>query len=215
MSAAKRKHGPVPAEYRGLARQLISRVHQVDQVALRVVKSITAPLQARLNRHPVLRAEQTSGTEWAWRGQVPAEFRVGPVRIQRRGRHELRITETRICAQLLRRVDWDEAERGLGIVEIGVHVSDGTLRGISELRASISLHAIARRFERGPRDEAGVLDDIAVLADVTGTADRIETEHGRWLGKSIETQSAGGRFSMYTARTWIGPNCASILDTGS
>jgi hypothetical protein len=193
-SSTPRPFAPVPTEFKDRARDLRRRVMAVDSRIMPAFMAVTAPIAARLARHPRLRHDLIEDTIRAWRAQVPAEYRLGDVVIAR-GRHfELAIHEKRISAHELHLPKWDVNEPGLGVLSVGFRVADGKLNAIRGTYGLANLQALARRFERGTRDEASVL------------ADQASAERCGWRGNTAEMTSGGSVLSVFSARTWFAPS---------
>jgi len=80
-----------------------------------------------------------------------------------RTKSALAITEIRLRPAKSADPTWDGAtELGLAVVAHTLHIGDGKMTVVPDPVAVISLHALARRIQRGFRqDDAAVLEDIA------------------------------------------------------
>jgi len=68
--------------------------------------------------------------------------------------------------------------------------------------ASLSLHALARRYERSRRtDPAAVFADLARLAEAGTDAGRAAVPGGGWLGDQITTETTRGIMQELSVRT--------------
>jgi hypothetical protein len=200
--------GRVPAEFTGLARQFRTAVqaedHRVDQ-ALAVIEP---PIRERLRTHPKLRPEAPMGVLRAWAETVPSAFRLGPSRIAR-VRTEFAINENRITSSWITDRAWGEdasRERGVSICKLTFAVHAGKLTKVWQPIACISMHALARRLERGAsRDHSALIDDLAALIAVPDAGERVDTPGGFWLGQVITAarDETGKGCRMRNVRTWI------------
>lgn len=109
----------------------------------------------------------------------------------------MRITELRAIPMRITSLTWTEAEPAIAIALIAVTMRPPTLTEHPIVLASISLHAIARRYERGSRDDKSVLDDLLELArDVVGgqNADvTVPTADGCWVCRRYADNSLVAR----------------------
>jgi len=198
----------VPVQFIGLARAFRSRVKAVDVEMDVALVPITAPLRARLKRHPNLRAEMIAGFSRSYRMTIPATYRIGSIEGARHGR-EFAMRETRLSASWITDDAWDadHREQGLSICRFTLAVQDGRLRQVWTPVVSISLHALARRFERGrDRSSAAVLADMERLASPADEADeRVPTADGHWIGDVITAGDggAGRTLRLRSIRTWL------------
>ncbi len=197
----------VGTEYVGRARVFRDTIVAVDKQVSAALAEITTPLRTRLRRFPSLRHEQVMGAERAWRRLIPVAFRIGAVRINR-GRTEFEISETRVTASLLYDNQWANADKEQGVMlsTVTLAVHDRALRQHWHPLAAISLHALARRIERGDSgSHNAILSDLAVLVDADCDADRIGTTDGFWLGGVVLANDRGpGRtVKLRSVRTWL------------
>ena len=96
-----RRSSRVPAEFVGLARAFRNRVDAADRAIRPALRAVARPLEQRLTRHPMLRAEHLVDAEREWRRRMPAEFRLGDVAVQR-SRSAFSISETRLVTHKIR-----------------------------------------------------------------------------------------------------------------
>jgi hypothetical protein len=174
----------VPVEFVGLARVFRSQVKLVD------VK---------------LRREMIAGAEQLYRTTIPQEFRIGAVEAAK-NRTEFAISEMRIAISRLRHDKWDEdhEEPGLSLCRFTVVVMDGKLHLRWLPLANISLHALARRIERGhEHDHATLVRGLAVLTDAGEEGERVNTPGGFWLGGTVDADGTGHAVRLRNVRTWL------------
>jgi hypothetical protein len=91
----------VGAEFRGLARRFRNEVQAEDVRLEKALPAVTAPLVARLRRHPRLRHELVVAAVHLHRKLVPATFRLGEI-MAIPSRDEFAIIETRLTATWMR-----------------------------------------------------------------------------------------------------------------
>ena len=175
----------VPAEFTGQARVFRDQVRAVDLAMDAALAMITEPLRARLGRHPKLRNEMVVGTARLYSMLVPPQFRLGAVEATRQ-RTEFAIVERRIAVSWLRHDEWTDPEHrepGVSICKFVLAMTDGKLLWRLHPQANVSLHALARRIERGhEHDHTALLRDLAALADAGEEGGRVATGEGFWFG---------------------------------
>jgi hypothetical protein len=197
----------VPAEFRGAARVFRDEVKRIDKEMDRALATIAKPLVVRLRRHPRLRHELIAVAVHQYRRTVPVEFRFGEVEVTP-DRDAFEIAEIRATATWINSVEWDS-----DAIEAGIAVARCTLTmrptvGLVHIwmpRAVVSMHAIARWFERsGSRDHDRILADLAVLADSAGDGDHVATPGGFWRGE-MEVMEGTDKVTARArnVRTWV------------
>jgi hypothetical protein len=141
-----------------------------------------------------------------WAATAPMGFRVGHVRAAV-VRTEFAIREYRISTSWLHDDGWnnDFRERGLSVCELVLAAHKGKLVRRWVPLACVSLHALARRIERGrARDHAALTRDLAVLVDSDEGSEQVNTEGGYWLGAVIEAHDTEEkRVKLRNVRTWL------------
>lgn len=182
----------VPAEYLGKARALRNDI--LKQPAGAGLLAVARRLQARARRGQKLKVPESVQFAEMWRNLVPATGRLAlDTRIEG---DALYIRELRLVAAKARSGAWagaDEWEDALAINRIRVRSVGGKFSFTYDRLASINLHAVARRFQRG-RDcsAAAVLADIRAIGEVPIEAAEAEFEiavhDGRWVGRMIDVQ---------------------------
>jgi hypothetical protein len=206
--ASWRDESRVGAQWRGLARQFRRQVKTDDVTIDRVLPGITAPLRARLRRHPKLRREQIAGAERCYRAAIPSAFRIGDLLVNTR-RAAFRITEIRLSATWIACDDWqdDYRELGVGVCRFDLALTDGVLSETWTPIATASLHAISRRLERGQdASHQALVTDLACLATPPAAANHISTADGAWAGAMVATTlRRGDKVMAFNARTWFDP----------
>jgi hypothetical protein len=72
--------------------------------------------------------------------------------------------------------------------------------------ASISMHALARWFERsGFRQQEALIAALATLVDAPAEVEQVTTERGYWLGGVIDVMDhqLGREVPLRSTRTWV------------
>ena len=141
----------VGAQWLGLARQYRRDVKAEDRLFDAALVKLASPLRARLKRHPKLRHEMIAGTERIYRGSIPREFRIGDISVNR-DRAAFSVSELRVAVSWIANPEiWpgDYRELGVTLCRFQLALRDGRLREWWTPLAAISLHALARRYERG------------------------------------------------------------------
>jgi hypothetical protein len=195
----------VPAEYRGMARVFRDEVRAADGRINRVIAVIMPPLHARLRRHPRLREEQIAVAAKLYTRDVPAAFRIGAIEICP-DRARFSIGETRLTSTWMNSITWDAREPGVAVARCSLALVSGRLAAHWTPYALVSLHALARRIERGAdRSHAALVRDLAVLADAGDDGDRVPTPGGGWWRGSVVTVGSGNGVVVRPrgVRTWV------------
>jgi hypothetical protein len=195
----------VPAEFVGLARLYRNSVESEDKLFDRAVATITAPLRARLRRHPLLRGEQVAQAERLYARTVPSVFRFG-VPLIAPDRAAFSIIEHRLTATLLHDDHWQDAENyneaGVAVCRFSLALKDGRLRERWEPVAVVSFHALGRYYERsGRRDHAALLTALSVLLDA-GDGDEVPAGDGLWIGSRVLMKGPGRKVTARSVRTY-------------
>lgn len=183
-----RERPPIPAEYTGLARDFRRRVLATDDVANAAIDRVTQPLRERLERKPALRPEMVRPAVAAWEAAMPATFRID--REVAMTRKALLIVEMRIVGSQWRDDDWEDApggemqEPGVAIALLKMTTAHGRFRYDVVPIVTLSLHALARRYQRGVgRSDAELVRDLSELIKARPEDTEVPVLHGRWLGR--------------------------------
>jgi hypothetical protein len=199
----------VPAEFIGRARAFRMAVAAAHPVAIAAVDRISQPLrgQAKLRQTPS--ASGLSRAAAAWRNQVPPAGRLGLAIKLTASR--LAITEIRVGPVEFRFDAWDEgeAETAIVVTRTVLEMSAGLFRFDYVPLASVSLHALARRFQRAfDNSDAAIRADLLALVDpAADVIDRgedfaIPVTDGSWLGSVAEVEHLGEQAALMTVRTF-------------
>jgi hypothetical protein len=154
----------VPAEFRGAARVLHQRLRETDNL-VEVTLRAMLPLKERLRRHPFkpLRENTLIDAKRTWLKEMPAFGSLARI-AKIEDRWQPKFYELRLGASRFGREEWTDPTDGILVILIGATVKHGYLSVRAVVLATVSAHALGRRYERGRRDEASVFDDLATLA---------------------------------------------------
>lgn len=186
---------------------------QADQITGRATLDALIPLYDQLKRRGTVRQETVTDALRAWCRLVPAQGRLS-LRTEQRGRHA-QIEEVRLLTSKFRNGAWSDGawEPGLTLVAIGVLIAPRDCRFIERSLAGVSLHALARRFERG-RDgsDAAVIRDLAALAAhhpdrLPASAFRLRAPSGWWAGEVLPVSGEAliNVRTFYDSEAWREP----------
>lgn len=157
----------VPSEFLGRARLLRNRVAAAFAEAEPQMAELLAPLRPRpgFAASPSDRYFRDLARRWR---RLPG---VGRLRLFAEATAGgLDIVEFRLIPMKITAADWEDDEPALGVGAIVVAAR--RLKPLRERRvvlAAVGLHALARRYERGQRDDRSVLADLVALGrDVVG-----------------------------------------------
>lgn len=212
---------PVPAvgaQWLGLARDLRRRVGVEDVLYDQTVAELIAPLKERLRRYPnrSLRPEMLATLVQSWRFMAPRDWRLDLD--AKLDKHRLALVEHRLVAGRMRPLDdpgWIGFEHDVAVIRIELRVNRSTAQLASRCVAAFSLHAVARRLQRGlDGDIAAVLHDMQLVAQaargalVVGAGYRVRTDDhgGGWRGRVIRQSGAGTDGTeqpVLAIRTWL------------
>jgi hypothetical protein len=154
----------VPFEYLGRARQLRTKCALGWAAAEPEMTKLLAPLRPRPGFAPMPTHRYLRGVARAWR-RLPS---AGRLRL-RLGSEPgvLQITELRLLPMRITAAGWDEPALGVGLFTVSM--LPPTMRECRVVLASVGIHALGRRFQRGARDDKSVLGDLVALGrDVIG-----------------------------------------------
>ena len=205
MSIAAAIEHRLTAEARGQARLFRGRmIHQHTAWASAVNLLRRSAIGRVRQRRRQLRPDDEVDITRAWRS-ISSTGQLCPL-IVIRERHRFQISDLRCIPETLRKVDGDWAEDDnepalvLGLFCLSVERSTATMRTVA--LASVSLHALGRRYER-----SRVTSDCAVMADLLRLAnyakDNLGASPGRfvvsldadacWLGERSDFVTADGQ----------------------
>jgi hypothetical protein len=208
----------VPREYVGLARQFLRDCEAEHTIAADMFKQISKPVFDRLIRYPQRKLRDGDLRNFArqWK-TTPDRFRlIFQTRLDVRGCAG-RIAEVRLQTAKLSFPEWNESVEEPSIT-ITMHCLKVPLKGrnpaISRCVATISLHALARRFQRGKdKSHEAICEDflalfLANIADYetfpTDENFSIPTADGAWLGLTCEVDTEDQKsHRQFVVRTFM------------
>jgi hypothetical protein len=202
---------PVGREFLGMARSMRNRIDSIDPVAVAAMGEISRRLQARCRRRQHLTPSVSAEAVRAWRTHVPD---TGRLAIETHiGHRSLFIRELRLSRCRTRNEAWQDAawEQGVGVMLISLTIQVFSFQFNYFHLAVVSLHALARRFQRGiDNSDAAILADLRVIADVaaeiavTHGAFEIAVPGGRWGGYIVEMPDENGPHTrVLSIRTFL------------
>jgi hypothetical protein len=194
----------VPAEWRGRARALRSRVADAHQQWEAAAMALTTPLCQRDGFTPIFTRQSLSVTAARWRSLPQAWGRLRLV--ARNDGGTLSIAEIRLVDFRSRMAGWREDELGVAIAVFAVTMAQPSAFTVeSKIVALAGLHALARRYERGERTDLGVARDLLALALTApgilarGGEFAVDGREGRWIGARMALDGQ----SVAAARTYV------------
>jgi hypothetical protein len=153
----------VPAEFVGLARAFRARIGA--EAVGRSILDIMRPLQARRRKSATFRPADLQDAERQFRN-LPSAGRL-TLKIDR-DRKGLLIEEIRAASGQFRFCEWadDAMDLDVGIVQVSLEaVSWGRIGAFANIIVSVSLHALARRYQRGfDTGDGAILAELKALA---------------------------------------------------
>jgi hypothetical protein len=204
----------VGAAFMGRARDLRRRVEREDGEYITTVNALIMPAQQRLRKFPQrkLRPEMLTELVQGWRYMQSRNFRTHLAAKLERTRCS--ISERRaVAAHMKLHEGWENEEPAIGISEITMTANGNRLHAGARMRCTFSLHALARRYQRGlDCDDAALLLDMELVAQLdadacdVGTGYKITTdEHGGgWRGRTVRVRGDDGHEQrVLSVRTWL------------
>src|SRR5690349_466367 len=159
----------VPFEFIGLARRLWKRVeaeHRVVKPAQEALLALLASLEPRRGFRSPPRAAALRQVAARWQ-TLPATARLG-LKLTL-GSNRLTLSEIRVLPSKMRMQGWAEPELALGVRLTQITFERRRLDIKRMPLGDACLHALARRYERGPsRDDDAVMADLFALAEGYG-----------------------------------------------
>jgi hypothetical protein len=195
----------VPAEFVGRARVLRARVAGAHTAWVDAAGQLTAPLLPRGGFTPVFDPRLLWLIEARWK-ELPEWGRLRAV-ASTIDSDKLSIAELRIIPFRHRMAGWsqDELAVALGVIAVAMQRPSTFLIEV-KLAATLGLHALARRYERGAdRRDLAVLRDVLPIALAAPAALRAGGEFevgagdGRWIGSVMDCD----RRSCLVVRTFV------------
>ena len=152
------------------------------------------------------RPDELAGVARAWRTLIPTGGRLAlNIEVERK---TIAIDELRVSSIDFRFRNWpsDDFEPGLAIIHVRLRIAPKTgFEFKSPIVACTSLHAIARRFQRGfDTSRTAVLADAAALANLpNGDTWELAVRDGRWVGVTAQLTHAARTAPTPVARTFL------------
>jgi hypothetical protein len=205
----------VPLAHMLAAREFRKAVLVADGRFLAIAGAGLKPLQDRLRRKPDLREDLIVDFLRYWREQVANDpFHVMWSAKPDRKFRTLEVTECRLSASVWRDDSWAEPafENGVSLTKTVLTMGHGTLSSAYTPLVVVSMHALARRYERA--SDARQRAVLADLSDCVRSANWyphagdyvIDVDGGRWLGSCTTAQSDHrATVGLYAVRTFLGP----------
>jgi hypothetical protein len=209
----------VPVEFVGKARAFRRPLVADHPAAIAMVDRLALPFHARFRSRQPPTIGALAGLTHAWRERMPSSGRLHLVINTARAR--LTIVETRAAPATFRFDDWDEGdvETAIVITSLTLIVSPELFRFGNTPVASVPLHALARRFQRGwDVSDAAVRADLAALAcpcpDVlaSGGEFTVPLADGCWVGTVTEIEARGEPARILVVRSFIGAHMSARPD---
>jgi hypothetical protein len=199
--AATRNSRIVPHEFVGQARLFCTRIDDAAKTARVAAMQIAADAHAIVRRRPTWRPEHLSGFERQWRQTIPDEGRIG-LEIER-SKHTLTIAEFRLARGSYEDIRWSQpiAENAVVLtLHIFRFLTPAALDHKRVAIAILSIHTIARRYQRGfDNSDHALKTDIAELAlnaerllDVDAQTFAIRCPSGVWVGATEAISLSNG-----------------------
>ncbi len=173
----------VPFEHLGRARALRTRCARAWARVEPEQARLLAPMRPRPGFSPMPSHAYLRGVARAWRRLPP----LGRLRLSCTAEGgALRIVELPVVPMRIAAPGWDEDEPAIGVGLVTVEVRPPRLTELGVVLAAVGLHALARRYERGPRDDAAVLADLVALARDVVSGENLDLTvptagGGRWV----------------------------------
>jgi hypothetical protein len=155
----------VPPEFAGQARDFRNRILACDNRVGPAIDAITGYARDVVRRRYTYRPEHLKHLERAWRLTIPAMGRLAFA--SQRTKDSLLIDDTRICSSTFHKGVWqnDFGEHSLALIVYSGRFTRGHIDIESVPLSAISLHALARRFQRSfDSSDQAVLRDLLVLS---------------------------------------------------
>jgi hypothetical protein len=205
-----------PAEFFGKARDLRRRVAAEDPVFDATVDALLGPVRDRRRRFPhrSLRQETLINLVQSWRFMPCRDWRLDLTARLDKGKASL--CEYRLVAGEMRKPNdpnWLGHEDDVAAIKIDMAISGASVHLLSYCVTTFSLHALARRYQRGAdsSDEALLHDclvatriDPATLPGAGGHKITTDEHGGGWRGRTVRQIGPDGvERRVLAIRTWM------------
>jgi hypothetical protein len=201
---------PVPPEFAGQARAFRNRILADDDRVAPAIGAITTYARDVLRRRHTYRPEHFKHLERAWRLTIPNTGRLAYA--TECGKNTLTIADTRICSSTFHKGVWknDFGEHSLTLIIYSGRFTSGHIDIESVPVSAVSLHALARRFQRSfDSSDQAVLRDLSLLGvnakDLLNASPfRQPAGDGAWHGETVTVSTNEKRVQRILAtRTFI------------
>jgi hypothetical protein len=208
----------VPREFIGRARDLLKRLGEADARIEPAVRAVMMPLLRRLDRRPVLRRDMLIDAERRWRNLVPAFGRLA-MEVDGENLRSPCFIELRVVRGVSRRATWPDEGQEPGVL-VGWHAVEFDERAMASWfvsLASVSLHALARRYQRGwDTSDTAIFAELAVLAHdfrqaVALPRFAVAVPGGAWVGEPMNA----GESMVLAVRTFYDADSGARIVTTS
>ena len=181
----------VPPEFIGQARVFRNRILASDDRVGPAIGAITAYARDVLRRRHTYRPEHFKHLERAWRLTIPDMGRLAYA--TERGKDSLTIADARICSSTFHKAAWknDFGEHSLALIIYSGRFTSGHIDIESMPVSAVSLHALARRFQRSfDSSDQAVLRDLSQItlnanALLNKSSFRQPAGDGAWHGETV------------------------------
>lgn len=204
----------VPAEFLGQARALRTAIAAEDQAVGEMVTQLDGTIRDRVQRgNPIPRRDVLAGVARDWQRRLPQRGRLAlEIDLAKRGK-SLSVREMRLSSSEYLDSTWRETERGLALLVIGLDCAPLRYEFVKHTLCHVSLHALARRLERGADvTEGAILQDMRALGEAhraladrpNGAAFTVPVMGGSWRGNVALMRTPRGSFDKgLVIRTFI------------
>jgi hypothetical protein len=181
----------VPAEFAGRARVFRNRILASDNRVGPAINAITAYARDVLRRRHTYRPEHFKHLERAWRLTIPDMGRLAYA--TERGKDSLSIADARLCSSTFHKAKWENefGEHSLALIIYSGRFTRGHIDIEAVPVSAVSLHALARRFQRSfDSSNQAVLRDLSLInfnaKDLLNTSPfRQPAGDGAWHGEVV------------------------------
>jgi hypothetical protein len=194
-----------------MARRLLYDVLAEDRAGVPIMVSIKRALGQRLRRKPTIRSEMCIELARIWQ-TMPSTWRIGELSIKHPPKG-FAITEARWCCGTNQFNSWNDSDTEPGIAAVLIQISAGAHTTASFQVTPVcilSLHALARRFQRGvDRRLAAVRHDLDTLVDLIPKCQddtkMFAVPGGAWVGdlsNTLLSEAPERRVAVWHVRTF-------------
>jgi hypothetical protein len=203
----------IPAEYMGKARELIRCVDREDEkYCLGVDKIEQTAARWVKQRHSCFKPQQLDEFH-AMVELLPNEFRLAPLIIDR-SKKNLCLLDYRMTSSKMRIEHWEnkaEFEESIALTGFEYSFNRASFRFYPRPICQISIHAIARRFQRGrTQDEAFIKTDMSLVLEAQpwrreiGEEFTVKVDAGEWRGRILwSNKGTENYYHIAAARTFV------------